>query len=189
MSTDFFTSDNHFGHTNVIDYCGRPFVTEDGQPDLSAMHETMIARWNARVGAGDTVFHLGDFSFQNVGHVRAVRQRLNGRIVLIRGNHDRSKQSMLHAGFDEVHNALEIERDGLKLYLAHIPLLAMKPTDDHKRRYKPEFTPKPPDAFDYFICGHVHEKWRRRGKVINAGVDQWSFRPVTLGDLLAAEES
>jgi calcineurin-like phosphoesterase family protein len=104
--------------------------------------------------------------------------------VLVRGNHDRNAQQMLQAGFEEVHDRLEIERDGLKIYMAHIPVLV--PDPHRTRKYAQELTKAPPKYFDIFLCGHVHEKWRRRGKVINVGVDQWSFTPRRLEELLAA---
>lgn len=53
---DFFTSDTHFGHVNIILYCNRPFAS------VLEMNEQVIARWNDRVGPRDTVYHLGDFA-------------------------------------------------------------------------------------------------------------------------------
>lgn len=182
----WFTSDTHYFHKNVITYCARPFVRPDGQPAIEQMHRTLIQNWNEVVGPRDTVFHLGDFAFGSVTQIADVRKKLEGRIVLIRGNHDRSTQSMLQAGFDEVHDRLEIELDGYKLYLAHIPLFKNEQpaTEGKQRRYKPEYTHEPPKYYDYWICGHVHEKWQRRGKIINAGVDQWDFRPVDMATLV-----
>jgi calcineurin-like phosphoesterase family protein len=180
-----FTSDTHYSHRNIIKYCGRPFLTDDGQPDLHAMHRTMSERWNETVGPRDTVYHLGDFAMaKNVGGIAGYRKKLQGKVILIRGNHDRSAQQMLLAGFDEVHDRLELELDGYKLYLSHIPLK----DDDSGRKYRPEFRQKPPPYYDYWLCGHVHEKWRRRGKVINVGVDQWGFTPRSLEEILAAPE-
>jgi calcineurin-like phosphoesterase family protein len=79
--TVFFTSDQHYGHTNIIRFCARPFA------DVSAMNEALIARHNAVVGPDDDVWHLGDFVFK--GDVAATLVRLNGRHRLVAGNHDR----------------------------------------------------------------------------------------------------
>lgn len=92
---------------------------------------------------------------------------------------------MLQIGFEEVHNRLELTIDEKVIYLSHIPFTV---SDPHPRKYKPEYLIPPPDFYHYGLCGHVHEKWRRRGKVINVGVDQWGFAPVDLDTLLAAPE-
>ena len=52
----FVTSDNHFGHENIIKHCRRPFANAE------AMDECMIDRWNSTVGPDDDVFHLGDIA-------------------------------------------------------------------------------------------------------------------------------
>jgi len=72
MST-FFTSDNHFGHNNVIKYCNRPFA------NLDEMHKVMVTNWNDTVNKEDTIYVLGDFSFMNPNSTNEVLSRLNGR--------------------------------------------------------------------------------------------------------------
>ncbi len=179
---EFFTSDTHYYHRNIISYCARPFS------DVDQMHRAMIQNWNEIVGPGDTVYHLGDFAFGSVAQIADIRRKLEGRIVLIRGNHDRNTQQMLQAGFDEVHDRLKVELDGYKLYLAHIPLFTNEaPAAEGKvRKYKPEYTKPPPKYYDYWICGHVHEKWLRKDNVINVGVDQWGFTPRSLTEVLSS---
>lgn len=178
MSDVWFTSDNHFGHKNIIAYCSRPFK------DVHEMNRTMTESWNDLVRPCDTVYHLGDFSMtRKPSEIAVYRKKLHGRIVLIRGNHDRGPAGMREAGFDEVHDRLELELDGHRLYLAHIPVLFADP--DRPKKYKEALTQPPPENYDYFLCGHVHEKWRRRGRVINVGVDQWGFAPVGLETLLS----
>jgi calcineurin-like phosphoesterase family protein len=53
----FFTSDHHFGHTNIIKYSQRPFE------NVSEMDQALIENWNAVIAPNDLVFHLGDFTF------------------------------------------------------------------------------------------------------------------------------
>jgi calcineurin-like phosphoesterase family protein len=40
-------------------------------------------------------------------------------------------------------------------------------------------------GFDWFLCGHVHDRWKRIGNVINVGVDVRDWEPKTLDELLA----
>lgn len=80
-----FTSDTHFWHKNILKYepVNRPFK------DVFEMNEQMISRWNSVVGSNDLVFHLGDFAFSGKEQIRSIVSRLNGKIVLLLGNHDR----------------------------------------------------------------------------------------------------
>jgi calcineurin-like phosphoesterase family protein len=177
MSKIFFTSDTHFGHVNILAYCDRPFT------DINHMNEMMIQRWNAVVGLGDTVYHLGDFSMGPKENVN-IRKRLNGKVILIKGNHDKKDEIHKAAGFDEIHRYLEIEVDGYKLFLAHIPMHL----DAGERWYPADLKISPPEHYDYFLCGHVHQQWKRKGKTINVGVDQWNMIPQTLSELLTAKD-
>lgn len=80
----WFTSDTHFGHFNIMRYCNRPFS------DVHEMDEAFIKNWNDRVKSSDMVYHLGDFAFcRDPRAVQERRDRLNGQIQLIWGNHDK----------------------------------------------------------------------------------------------------
>lgn len=82
----FFTSDTHFYHRNIIRYCDRPWCA------VEDMNEALIAAWNAKVGPQDHVYHLGDLSFGNVAETSAVLAKLNGKISITLGNHDRKNE-------------------------------------------------------------------------------------------------
>ena len=78
----FFTSDHHFYHNNIIEYCNRPFSS------VGEMNSEMVSRWNSVVKQSDVVYHLGDFSLGNKEHIKEILDSLNGRIFFIQGNHD-----------------------------------------------------------------------------------------------------
>lgn len=199
----YLTSDTHFGHKNIVDYCGRPYRTADGQIDVPAMNEDIVARWNSKVQPGDTVYHLGDFAMGPEENL-LLRKRLNGKIILITGNHDWKNhkkrgwelKKLLEAGIDEVHYNLTLEMDGLKLYLAHIPAHIPDPfgnngSDEPRtvESFPHQILAPPPADYDYFICGHVHDKWSRQGKTINAGWDVSNYYPITLTELLKRDNA
>jgi len=94
----FHTSDHHFCHENIIEYCHRPFKT------LEEMHEIMIQRWNETVTDLDLVIHHGDFAFRSPDNVKEVLDKLNGKKILIMGNHDSKKTVTfwMNVGFDLV---------------------------------------------------------------------------------------
>lgn len=175
--TTYFTSDTHYGHANVIKYCKRPFLKdpagpfEDWNVDPVAMDEAMITRWNEVVKPEDTVFHLGDFAMGSnlKPRVTAIKARLNGHVNLVLGNHDRSLGFFIDCGFPAVFREWKGDVDGLKVYMRHHP--PVRPQAWH-------------GEYDLILCGHVHERWLHRGKVVNVGVDQWGFRPVTINQLL-----
>ena len=115
----FVVSDTHFGHTNswakFTNYDGtpmRPFTSNE------EMDEVMVERWNAKVRPEDTVYHLGDvvINKKSLHHVA----RLNGRKILVRGNHDVFKDAeYTEVGFQQIHG-VRVFVD--KFILSHIPL-------------------------------------------------------------------
>lgn len=84
MSKIFFTADHHFGHKNIIKYSKRPFK------DINEMDEVLVQRWNEKISPEDDVYHLGDVGFSSSGKLRKLLERLNGKIYLINGNHEKS---------------------------------------------------------------------------------------------------
>lgn len=79
----WFTSDTHFGHSKIIEYCHRPFK------NVHEMDMEIIRRWNSKIKKRDLVFHLGDFSLCGKDYATRIVSQLNGEIRLIKGNHDR----------------------------------------------------------------------------------------------------
>lgn len=87
MSKIFFTSDHHFGHKNIIKFSNRPFQ------NVEEMDEFMIQRWNEKVSADDEVYYLGDMGLCSPNKLKKILDRLNGKIYLINGNHEKSAQA------------------------------------------------------------------------------------------------
>lgn len=160
----YFTSDRHFGHANIIDYCSRPFRNS------REMDEALIANHNALVGVDDDVYDLGDFAFgRGVDYAYALHcfTRLNGRKHFVRGNHDKlldeiyRKQPQLFASYERGYS--EIEVNGVTIILCHYAMRewhhALKGT--------------------WHLFGHTHNSLPGYGKSFDVGVDAWEYKPVS----------
>lgn len=124
MSNTFITSDNHFWHDNIRRHCNRPW------PTIEEMNEALIKNWNSVVTKRDLIYHLGDFAMikkqadgtPTMKLYRSLRHRLNGRVILIKGNHDKMSQEV-YSCFTEVCEGLkDIKIDGKKVTLCHYPM-------------------------------------------------------------------
>ena len=155
----YFTGDTHFGHKNIIEYCGRPFA------DVETHDRALIDNWNSVVKPGDTVFHLGDFAFRRTfdghdGSDRDYESLLQGNMILIKGNHDRKHPK-------SIIESLTVRFDCHRIFCIHDPALA--------------------NPLMLTLCAHVHEKWKIQHQgfpIVNVGVDQWDFKPVTLEQIM-----
>lgn len=101
----YFTSDLHFGHAKVIQYCKRPFANVD------EMDEALIKRWNAVGAPSDLVYIVGDFSFHKPKQTENILRRLGGNKILILGNHDKPRRMSdeISRQFGSIHHYLEIK--------------------------------------------------------------------------------
>lgn len=117
----FFTSDTHFGHASIIGFCKRPYQS------VEEMNDKLVEQWNSVVHSGDTVFHLGDFCFGGLPLWEAIRDRLNGDIHLILGNHDlrsvNANSYRMRKMFESVSMQRLIKVNGQLIYLNHYPFL------------------------------------------------------------------
>jgi calcineurin-like phosphoesterase family protein len=92
---NFYISNTHFVHQNIIQYDNRPFSTAD------ETDEALIDRWNDVVSGEDTVYVLGDFSWHREEKTLEIINSLSGHKVLIKGNHDRVSPKIARK-FDKV---------------------------------------------------------------------------------------
>lgn len=167
----FYVADTHFGHSRIIESCGRPFSS------TGEMDEYMIREWNSVVGYNDIVYHLGDFAMglQDEDRIQGIFNRLNGRKALILGNHDYKKPNAIHptlARFDWFLTptpSLETNDGGLRVYLSH---------------YAHRTWPGSHKGSVHFY-GHSHGKCPPLGRSRDVGVDvkDVAFRPRTFTEL------
>lgn len=118
----FITSDLHFGHKNIMKFC--PVTRARFGGDVSYMNSAMVEEWNAKVKPEDMVYILGDVAFMSGGDAGRIMNRLNGKKILVEGNHDRKTlmDATFRGAFDEVHKYLDINYDGHKIVMFHYPI-------------------------------------------------------------------
>jgi len=156
------------------------------------MNEGLVERWNDTVGSGDEVWVLGDVAMGDIERSLGFVQRLDGRKVLVTGNHDRCwagygakserwLQIYRDAGFAEIlQGVVPVQIGGIDAIACHFPYAG----DSHDvDRF---VAARPVDTGQLLLHGHVHETWRGNGHQINVGVDVWDYRPVTDEQLLGA---
>jgi len=191
----WFTSDLHLGHTNIIDYCGRPFHS------VGEMNAALISRWNEVVAADDDVWVLGDVAMGRMEETLPLVGRLAGRKTLLTGNHDRCwaarngvqretvaewRGRYYRAGFDTIlDGCVDLQVGDRHVRACHFPYRG--DSQDHDRHGEH----RPVDDGSWLLHGHVHESWQVVDRMINVGVDAWGFRPVSeseLAELMATIE-
>ena len=180
----FFTSDLHFGHENVIRFDNRPFNT------VEEMDEEMIKHWNAKVGKGDIVYVLGDFIWKAAtNEAVSIIRRLNGQIILIKGNHDRflhnaaAKKAL--AGIKDYDDICVTLEDGTtrRCILSHyfIPFYNGHRYQAIHLHGHSHFTEE--SAEEVRITTELNEKGYDL-KIYNVGCMYWNYTPVTLDEIL-----
>ena len=83
-TSPYVISDLHLDHSNIIEFCARPFVSSN----VNEMNNVLVDNWNNIVG-NDEVYFLGDLSFgQGSKSAGYWLGRLSGKKHFIRGRHD-----------------------------------------------------------------------------------------------------
>lgn len=112
-----YIGDPHFFHHNIIKYDNRKFKS------VQEMNEYLEASWNETTKADDTVWILGDFTWSdNSTENRDLLNRLNGRKILIKGNHDRPLMAVRDC-FEQICDYREIVDEKTKVVMFHYPIL------------------------------------------------------------------
>lgn len=152
----YFTADTHFNHTNIIQYCKRPFNS------VEEMDDTILDNINKNILPDDTLYHLGDFCFHS--SIKNYRDRINCKnIHLILGNHDflKSHENKL---FITVSSLKEIKIGPQPITLSHYAMRVW-----NRSHY---------GAWNLF--GHSHGTLPSIKNSFDVGVDCWKFCPLSI---------
>lgn len=116
MANIFFCADHHIGHNNILQ-----FTREDGTKlrnfqSIEAHDEYLVERHNSVVRPGDRVYFVGDVAMHH--RYLQVLGRMNGKKVLVKGNHDIHKLSHYTPWFEDIRGFHQFSG----MAISHIPI-------------------------------------------------------------------
>ena len=158
----WISSDHHLGEDR-FSLMQRPFSSIDEH------NNCIIENHNKLVGVNDTVYFNGDVLYQK-GDIEAninLISQINGKKILIRGNHDRPISDEQFAPYFEQivpeGKGVELEVGGISCYVTHYPTRAMEAK--------------------FNLVGHIHAAWKFQLNSMNVGVDVNHFSPLNLDSI------
>lgn len=196
----FWTADTHHNHRNILVHCP---ARGERWSCVAEMDEALVANWNSVVGPEDTVYHLGDVAMGKIVESLTVIPRLNGRKLLVPGNHDRvhshnrkgieeARVLYTEAGFEildeQVQATIHDEVTGrdTRVLMCHFPYAGDHTAHERYPEHRPVYRGQ------WLLHGHIHQHGfvNRARKSINVGVDvpAWNFTPVSeqqIADVIA----
>ena len=122
MSKIFVTSDTHFNHKNILEYCpNRKYGS------LEEMNGDMLRIWNETVAPEDTVYFVGDFAMGPKDQHIVFLNSLHGFIRIVPGNHDRyivklAKQGLLPPHVELLPEIYNLRISNTYYILCHFPI-------------------------------------------------------------------
>lgn len=172
MSNVFFTADTHLGHANIIRYCKRPWLQPEDLDENGnwinkhvalirqrEMDRDLISNWNNVVKTSDTVYHLGDFCLGTAEEFKKYKWQLNGNIIFIDGNHDKSMRKAI----GKQPQIRTIKVNNQTIILSHFALRVWDGSHFNS----------------WHLFGHSHGTLASQGKSFDVGVDAWQYTPVS----------
>lgn len=121
--TAWITSDWHVGHSNLRKYCP---ATRGHFTTVEEMDAALIAEWKAKVLPGDSIIHLGDFSFHKTNRTIEILSQLPGGKYFIKGNHDSVLADALKKMGSPwpLEHYRELKHAGAHVVLFHFPIFS-----------------------------------------------------------------
>lgn len=166
----WITSDHHFHHSNVLNFvddAGRKIRPEFAS--VEEMNEYMIAMWNEHIAPDDKVYHLGDIIISTATYrIDDIMNKLNGRKILIRGNHDIAPIHKYAKHFNDIRGSHGLrDNEGNNYILSHYPI---HPSSLRQNAYN--------------IHGHTHQRCLPDNRYINICVETTNYLPIDFNNIL-----
>jgi calcineurin-like phosphoesterase family protein len=163
MRNRWVVSDTHFGHKGVTQFLKADGTKIRPWDDPDKMDEDMVQMWNEIVKPDDRVYHLGDVVINR--RCLPIMNRLNGKKVLIKGNHDIFKLEEYSLYFEDIRSYNVLVKEGI--IMSHIPV-----------------HPSQLERWKANVHGHLHTNVLDDPRYINVCVEQTGFKPILLEEVL-----
>lgn len=171
-----------------------------GCTTIDEHNEALISRWNSVVGDSDITLVLGDFVMGKKLETLPVIERLNGRKILLTGNHDGCwhyarygdnektarkiaiwRQRYEDVGIDILNNSVyyDWQFGDVPVTICHFPAYGDHTEEERYTHCRPIDNGQP------LIHGHIHNAWLVNGGQVNIGVDRHNFTPWAEDELVA----
>ena len=196
----WITADSHYMHANICIYCNRPwqqpsdfYVDDTGkqhwvnydiaQRRAREMTEALIANHNSVVGKTDLVYHLGDYMFgREDAEFDAIFNRLNGKFIFIKGNHDKLAAKNRHK-FHEYHHSglLETVIEGQAVVLCHYAMKTWNRAHHgswHLYGHSHGTLPEDPNSLSFDVGVDCHEYFPWSWEQIKTKMAKKTFKPL-----------
>ena len=146
----YYIADLHFFHAAMNTKMDRR-----GFENMEQMNQYMLDKWNQKVRKNDEVVILGDLSWGKDEETNELLDKLNGRLYLIQGNHDRfMKNKDFNASrFGWIKPYKEMQDNKRKVVLCHYPIMC------YNGQYRVDENGNPKV---YMLYGHVHDTYDQR---------------------------
>lgn len=164
----WFISDTHFHHANILNFKDdNGNLIRPGFANAEEMNEYMIEKWNSVVKPEDKVYHLGDVVMKTGAWAFEIINRLNGNIVLIKGNHDRARLNIYANHFKDVRSEIHMKTgEGDMVVFTHRPIRLSGM-----------------DSYAFNVHGHIHQNIIDDYRYINMSVEAIDYTPVNWNEL------
>ncbi len=157
---EYFSSDWHLGHKNILQYDNRPFKT------IEEHDAKILENYNSVVGENDTFYFLGDFALGHFKNAENILRQMNGKKFFILGNHDEKPMQRMYRNYGTVlGNLYEIEPHEQKIVICHYSMRVWR--GNHKG--------------NWHLFGHSHGSLDHlpNGKSFDVAINKSNYFPLS----------
>ncbi len=193
--TTWYTSDWHFGHARIMEFCPQryDYLGLHQGASLDEMNLAIVNKLNSYIHPDDTVWVLGDVAMGQRDSSMLWVNQVYGHKHLVAGNHDachrihtggkKDKQGQwmrryLNYGFETIQTSAYTDINGIAFAMSHFPYYGDHTEENRYDEYRPVDLGLP------LVHGHVHDLYISLDKMYNVGIDAHDGIPVSEEQIL-----